>query len=125
VARHDVRSSRGPLALQETWIESRVLFARHLHEGIRRGRITCSVRIWVRPHVNVGGRYRMEEGQIEVESIEPIELGDVTPALARESGFNDVQHLLSIARHGAGKNVYLIRFQYIRPGGWRRVDRVT
>jgi hypothetical protein len=32
----------------------------------------------------------MEEGEIEVDSIEPIGLPDVTPELARESGFLDV-----------------------------------
>jgi hypothetical protein len=29
----------------------------------------------------------MDEGHIEVDSIEPIGLPDITPALARESGF--------------------------------------
>jgi hypothetical protein len=35
---------------------------RRLREGIRRGEITCSVRIWTRPHVRVGARYRMDYG---------------------------------------------------------------
>jgi hypothetical protein len=100
-----------------------MVFAKALREGVRRGRIRCSVRIWQRPHVKVGGRYRMEEGQIEVESIDPIELADITPALARESGFKDVADLLQVAKHGPGENVYLIRFQYIPPGGWTRGPR--
>jgi hypothetical protein len=37
-----------------------MVFTKRLREGIRRGRIRCSVRIWIRPHVKVGGRYRME-----------------------------------------------------------------
>ena len=64
-----------------------MLFAKRLREGVRRGEITCSVRIWMRPRVKVGGRYRMEEGAIEVDSIETIGLPDITPELARESGF--------------------------------------
>ena len=32
-------------------------FTKRLHEPIMRGEITCSVRIWQRPHVKVGGRY--------------------------------------------------------------------
>lgn len=64
-----------------------MLFAKRLREGVRRGEITCSVRIWMRPRVKVGGRYRMEEGAIEVDSIEPIGLPDITPELARELGF--------------------------------------
>jgi len=39
-------------------------FTKRLREGVRREEITCSVRIWTRPHVRVGGRYPMEEGEI-------------------------------------------------------------
>ena len=93
-------------------------FAKPLREGIRRGRIRCSVRVWMQPHVKVGGRYRMEDGHIVVDSIEPIEVGDITYDLARESGFESVEALLQIARHGKGDNIYLIRFHYLPPGGW-------
>jgi hypothetical protein len=95
-----------------------MVFARQLREGIRRGRIRCSVRIWTRPHVKVGGRYRMDEGSIVVDAIETMTLAEITPDLARESGFQSVAELLEIARHGAGENVYLIRFHYLPPGGW-------
>jgi hypothetical protein len=95
-----------------------MVFAKHLREGVRRGRIKCSVRIWMRPHVKAGGRYRMDEGQIVVDSITPIRLADITRDLARESGFSSVKDLLHIAKHGAGDNVYLIRFHYLPPGGW-------
>lgn len=95
-------------------------FAKHLREGIRRGRIRCSVRIWTRPHVKVSGRYRMDDGHIVVDSILPITLADITYDLARESGFDSVEDLLSVARHGSGDNVYLIRFHYLPPGGWDR-----
>jgi hypothetical protein len=90
-------------------------FTQRLREGVRTGQITCSVRIWTRPHVRVGGRYRMEEGEIEIDSIEPIGLPDITPALARASGFLGVLDLLKIAKHGQGQNIYLIRFHYIPP----------
>ena len=72
----------------------------------------------MRPHVKAGGRYRMDEGQIVVESIKPIRLADITHDLARESGFSNVKDLLETARHGPGDNVYLIRFHYLRPGAW-------
>jgi hypothetical protein len=93
-------------------------FTKHLREGIRRGRIRCTVRVWTRPHVKVGGRYRMDEGHIVVDSIEPIDLTDITYDLARESGFESVDDLLRIARHGSGDKVYLIRFHYLPPGAW-------
>lgn len=92
-------------------------FTKRLREGVRRGEITCSVRIWTRPHVRVGGRYPMEEGAIEVDSIEPIGLPDITPELARGSGFLGVLDLLKVAKHGRGNNIYVIRFHYIGPQG--------
>jgi len=100
-----------------------VVFAKQLREGVRRGRITCSVRIWTRPHVKVGGRYDMEEGKIHVDSIEPIRLADITSELARESGFRSVAELLRTAKHGSGRNVYLIRCRYIPAGGWLPTPR--
>ena len=69
----------------------------------------------MRPHVKVGSRYRMEEGEIEVASILPIGLADITPELARESGFKGVVDLLKIAKHGKGENIYLVRFHYVPP----------
>jgi hypothetical protein len=98
-----------------------MVFARQLREGVRRGRIRCSVRIWMHPHVKVGGRYPMEDGQIEVDSIEPIDLSDITDDLARESGFASVEALLETARHGKGRNIYLIRFRYLPAGAWPSV----
>ena len=95
-----------------------MMFAKPLREGIRRGRIRCSIRIWTQPHVKAGGRYRMDEGHIIVDSIDPIDLADISDDLARESGFESVPALLAIAKHGAGDNVYLIRFHYLPPGGW-------
>jgi len=92
-----------------------VIFTRRLRDGVRRGEITCSIRIWTRPHVKVGNRYRMEDGEIEVDSLLPIGLGDITPELARESGFKGVVDLLKIAKHGRGENVYLVRFHYVPP----------
>ena len=93
-----------------------MMFTKRLRDGVRHGRISCSVRIWTRPHVKVGGRYPMDEGHIVVDSISPITIKDVTPDLARESGFESVDDLLQIAKHGTGENVYLVRFHYMPPG---------
>jgi hypothetical protein len=95
-----------------------MLFAKRLREGVRRGRIRCSVRIWMLPRVKVGGRYRMDDGHIVVDSIAKIRIADITYDLARESGFNSVEDLLETAKHGSGNNVYLIRFHYLPPGAW-------
>jgi hypothetical protein len=95
-----------------------MVFTRRLREGVRNGRIRCSIRVWTAPHVKVGGRYQMDEGHIVVDSIEPIRLKDITRDLAQESGFSSVKDLLAIAKHGSGRNVYVIRFHYLAPGAW-------
>jgi hypothetical protein len=92
-----------------------MMFTRRLRDGVRDGSITCSVRIWQRPHVKPGGIYAMEEGHIVVESIREIALSDVTGELARRSGFKGVVDLLKTAKHGPGTNVYLVEFHYVPP----------
>ena len=95
-----------------------MLFTKRLRDGVRRGRIRCSIRIWQRPKVKAGGRYAMDDGSIVVDSIEQIRLKDITEDLARESGFESVKDLLAMAKHGPGNKVYLIRFHYLMPGAW-------
>jgi hypothetical protein len=59
----------------------------------------------------------MEEGEIEVDSIEPIGFPDITPELARESGFLGVLDLLKTAKHGRGEKIYLVRFHFVPSRG--------
>lgn len=87
-------------------------FTKRLREPIKRGEITCSVRIWRSPHVKPGGRYALGSGHVVVQSIRQISLSDITPALAHRSGFAGVVDLLKVAKHGPGENVYLIEFTY-------------
>jgi hypothetical protein len=89
------------------------MFARPLRERVMSGEITCSVRIWQRPHVKVGGRYRLGPGAVEVTSLRRIDFADITPALARASGFAGVVDLLKTAKHGPGEQVYLVEFSYV------------
>lgn len=97
-----------------------MVFTKRLREGVRRGRIRCSVRIWQRLHVKVGGRYPMEDGHIVVDSIKTIRRSAITNALARESGFASADDLLETASHGPGRNIYLIRFHFLPAGAWER-----
>ena len=89
-------------------------FTRRLRDPIASGTVTCSIRIWQSPRVKVGGRYKLGAGAIEITSIRQIELSDITPALARKSGFAGVVDLLKVAKHGSGENIYLIDFIYMR-----------
>jgi hypothetical protein len=90
-------------------------FLKSLRERIRTGAITCSVRLWQRPHVRVGGRYSLPPGHIVVTSLLEMPLADITPALARRSGFVGLVELLKIAKHGPGRRVFLVEFRYVKP----------
>jgi len=89
-----------------------MVFSKRLRDRVMLGEISCSVRIWQSARVKVGGRYPLGPGAIHVTSVREIILDDITPELARRSGFDDVPDLLSVARHGAGQNVYLVEFEY-------------
>jgi hypothetical protein len=89
-----------------------MMFTKRLREPVMRGEITTSIRIWQKPHVKVGGRYALEPGHICVTAIKEIGLRDITPAMARESGFAGVVDLLKTAKHGRGEKVYLVTFAY-------------
>jgi len=60
----------------------------------------------------------MDDGHVVVDSIVPIRRRDITHDLARESGFDSVEDLLQVAKHGPGNQVYLIRFHYLPQGAW-------
>lgn len=87
-------------------------FIERLREPVMRGEVTCSIRIWRKPRVKVGGRYALGPGAVWVTSIHEIRLEDITPALARRSGFQGVVDLLKVAKHGSGERVYLVEFEY-------------
>jgi hypothetical protein len=87
-------------------------FTKRLRERIRRGEITCTVRIWRRLHVKIGGRYPLAPGHVEVTRIQHVDLDDITEEIAVSSGFEDLADLISVAKHGPGESVYLIDFIY-------------
>ncbi|MDJ0789973.1 MAG: MmcQ/YjbR family DNA-binding protein [Myxococcota bacterium] len=91
-------------------------FTKKLHPGIQSGAIDCSIRIWQQPRVKVGGRYRLGAGEVVVDDLQEILLDDVTPALARRSGFDDLDDLLATAKHGRGERVFLVAFHYEEDG---------
>ena len=100
-----------------------MVFAKELRDRVKRGRIRSSVRIWQHPHVKVGGKYPMDDGHIVVDSIDKITRKDITYDLAREGGFQSVEDLLAIAKHGKGRNIYLVRFHFLPAGAWDTLRR--
>lgn len=87
-------------------------FTKRLRDPIKRGEITHSVRIWKSPRVKVGNHYKLDEGSIVVDNLHELDFDDITPSLARKTGFAGVADLLKIAKHGQGENVYLVEFHF-------------
>ena len=63
------------------------------------GDITLTFRLWRRPRVKPGGRYRVGDGQIEVDSIELIPFAFIDEADLRRSGEADLESLRRRAAH--------------------------
>jgi len=55
----------------------------------------------------------LDDGWIEIRSVTEMALEDITPVMARESGFQGLADLLKIAKHGRGERVFLVSFIYL------------
>ena len=60
-------------------------FSRELRDDVLAGDITLSVRLWKRPQVKQGGRYRVGPGGIEVDAIELVPFAAITAAHVRRA----------------------------------------
>ena len=87
-------------------------FTKRLRDRVKSGEITTSVRIWKKPRVKVGNRYVLEDGHVVIDRLSQIDFDDITPGVARKSGFSGVAELLKVAKHGSGECVYLVEFHY-------------
>jgi hypothetical protein len=76
-----------------------VEFSKDLREAVLSGDITVSFRLWRRPQVRTGGRYRVGPAQIEVDSVELMPFAAITPGDIRRSGERDREFLRQRAAH--------------------------
>jgi hypothetical protein len=76
-----------------------VEFSRNLRDAVIAGDITLSFRLWQRPMVKAGGRYRVGPALIEVDSIELVPFAAVTPEDIRRCGEPDRETLRRRAAH--------------------------
>jgi hypothetical protein len=88
-------------------------FLKPLRDRIRSGEITCTVRLLQRCHVRVDGLYELPPGAVRVTSVFETTMQEITPDLARRSGFAGVVDLLKVARHGPGRRVFVVEFEYV------------
>jgi hypothetical protein len=97
-----------------------VEFSRDLRNDVLAGDITLSVRLWKRPHVREGGRYRVGPGEIEIDAIELIPFAAITDDDVRQAGESDRETLRQRAAHAGPIDedtlVYRIEFHAVIPG---------
>ena len=74
-------------------------FSRELRSSVLAGEITVSFRLWQRPRVKPGGRYRVGDGQIEVDSVELVPFAFIDEADVRRAGEPDLESLRRRAAH--------------------------
>ena len=92
-------------------------FSPDLRDDVAAGDITLSFRLWTRPKVRVGGRYRTGAVRIEVDAIELVPFASVTRADVRRAGERDRESLRRRAAHAGPIDddtlVYRIEFHVV------------
>ena len=74
-------------------------FSPELRADVLSGQVTVTFRLWSRPQVKVGGRYQVESGQIEVDSIELVPFASIDETDLLCSGEADLESLRRRAAH--------------------------
>jgi hypothetical protein len=96
-----------------------VEFSRELRNDVLAGEITLSVRLWKRPRVKPGGRYRVGFGAIEVDAVELVPFAAITDEDVRRAGEPDRETLRERAAHAGPIDedtlVYRIEFHAVSP----------
>jgi hypothetical protein len=91
-----------------------VEFSRELREDVLGGRITVSFRLWQRPQVKVGGRYRVGDGRVEVDAVELLPFGAIEDDDIPRAGEVDREALRRRAAHSGpiGDDTLLYRIEF-------------
>jgi hypothetical protein len=96
-----------------------VQFSPELRDDVASGEITISVRLWQRPRVKAGGRYRVGLGAIEVDSIELVPFSAISEDDVRRAGEPDRETLRRRAAHAGPIDedtlVYRVEFHPVPP----------
>jgi len=95
-----------------------VEFSPDLRAAVLAGEITVSFRLWSRPQVKAGGRYRIRGGEIEVESVDLLPFALIDEADVHRSGENDIESLRRRAAYAGPIHddtpVYRVAFHLLR-----------
>jgi hypothetical protein len=94
-------------------------FSRELRNDVLAGDITLSVRLWKRPRVKQGGRYRVGPGEIEIDAIDLVPFAAITRVDVPRAGEPDRETLRRRAAHAGPVHedtlVYRIEFHTVTP----------
>jgi hypothetical protein len=72
-----------------------LLFHKRFHAGLVDGSVRLTFRLWDKPRVRSGGRYRVHPiGVVEVDEVRRVPLAEVGEADARQAGFRDRAELV-------------------------------
>jgi hypothetical protein len=83
-----------------------LLFEKRFHEGLVRGDVTLTYRLWPTARVKPGGRYRCHPiGVLEVDAIERVTAAAISDSDARRAGFGGRAELLAYLEKRAGKKI--------------------
>ena len=74
-------------------------FSPELRARVADGTITVSIRLWSRPKVKVGGRYRSGDVTIEVDDIDLLPFSSITDDDLTRTGEPDLESLRRRAAH--------------------------
>ena len=89
-------------------------FSRELRNDVLAGDITLSIRLWKRPQVKEGGRYRVGLGEIEIDAIELVPFAAITGEDVRRAGETDREALRRRAAHAGpiDENTLVYRIEF-------------
>jgi hypothetical protein len=95
-----------------------VQFSRDLRPRVADGTITVSYRLWSRPKVKEGGRYRSADVWIEVDELELVPFSSVTGDDLARTGEPDLESLRRRTAHAGPVDddtpVYRVVFHVVR-----------
>jgi hypothetical protein len=85
-----------------------VLFRQEFLDGIRTGRVTLAFRRWQRPSVRSGGTLLTPIGQLRIESVQPVAIGQISEDEAQRAGYRSLEMLRSELRERPEGTLYRI-----------------
>lgn len=81
------------------------------------GDITLTIRLWQRPQVKAGGRYRVGDAHIEIDTIELVPFFTVDESDVEQAGETDLEALRTRTAHAGPVHddtpVYRIEFHIV------------